>query len=77
MRMLRTLVGAVVALAVCFGATGRGPAARAQSNVQFIFVSVLDRGVPVINLTADDFIVEEAGTMIRTGAPCCLGSGSP
>ncbi len=61
MRLFRTLVGAAVALAVGFGAAGRGPAVRAQTSEQSIFVSVLERGSPVGDLTVEEFVVEEDG----------------
>ena len=61
MRSCRTFVGVAVALAVGFGAAGRGPALRAQAGAQFIFVSVLERGSPVVGLTVEEFIVEEDG----------------
>ncbi len=61
MSICRMLVGGAVALTVGFGAAGRGSAVGAQASDQFIFVSVLERGTPVVGLTVDDFIVEEDG----------------
>ena len=61
MRIFRALGGAVVAVAIVVGATGRGPAVTAQTGPQFVFVSVLERGSPVIDLIADEFVVREDG----------------
>ena len=59
MRALRTIVGAAVAIAVGVAAADRGPGVSAQANEQSIFVSVLQRDTPIVDLRAEEFVVEE------------------
>ena len=63
MRIFRALGGAVVAVAIVVGATGRGPAVTAQTGPQFVFV---ERGSPVT--VADEFVV---GARVSGGRPRC------
>ena len=56
----RTSAGIVAALVIAAG-TGPGATLQAQDLEQSAFVSVIRSGDPVLDLTADEFVVEEDG----------------
>ena len=56
----RTSAGIVAALVIAAG-TGPGATLQAQDLEQSAFVSVIRGGDPVLDLTADEFVVEEDG----------------
>ena len=56
----RTSAGIVAALVIAAG-TGPGATLQAQDLEQSAFVSVIRGGEPVLDLTADEFVVEEDG----------------
>ena len=59
----RTIVGTAVAIAVSVAAADRGPGVSAQASEQSVFVSVLQRSAPVLDLSAEEFVVEEDGQL--------------